>query len=141
VRLSTKLTVGAAAGLLPFLVGQPSAAAAFKADDDGGVVTYISTGGSRVNCSLSAAHTVDSDSGELTATLSTGTNCRGGLQIVASYVDRHGDVVRSSASARSTQFLTLKEFNAGSTAVTVDHTVELANCASNCSHTLQTKTK
>jgi hypothetical protein len=140
MRLSKKLAFGAAAGVVPFLVVQTPAAAATAEDREDKVVTYTATGGATMDCALTAAHVVDTDTGDLSVVLVT-AGCRGGLSITASYRDLSGASDLSSANTQGTEVLDMTEFNVGSTAVTVDYEVNISDCSANCDHTLQTKTK
>jgi hypothetical protein len=144
MRLSRKLALGAAAGVVPFLVGQSWAAAATAQDDDSIMgLSFTSTGGSTVLCNIEASHTVDSDSGLLEVALFTDGNppCRGALFLDVQYVNRHDEAARIHADSRgsTSQFATIED--AGSTAVTVDYSVSFDDCSANCIHNLQTKTK
>jgi hypothetical protein len=145
MRRWTKLAVGAAAGVLPLLVGHAPATAATRDDSDAKAATFTSTSGATVDCGLTAAHSVNSDSGVLNVELITATSdddpCRGGLVFSAQYVNRAGETARSNGLAEGAHRLLVTEFDAGSTAVTVDYGVTFANCTANCSHTLQTRTK
>ena len=146
MRLSKKLAVGAAAGVLPFLIGQSPAGAVVKSDESEQPVSFTSTSGTTVRCRITALHTVDTDSGRLEVNLTTGTPssdadpCRADLLVVVEYVDRNGDEVRSLADAFGTVSLRLGSFNAGSSAVNAFYSVDFTDCATSCARGLETQT-
>ena len=144
MRRSRKLALGAAAGVVPFLVGQSPAAAATAQDGDSITnLSFTSTGGSTVTCNIFASHTVDLDVPELEVQLSTSGDppCRGSLFLDIHYVNRHDEAARvfSSSGGSILQHASLRDV--GSNAVTVDYNVLFDDCSANCSHDLQTKTK
>ena len=139
--------MGAAVGVVPFLVGQLPAAAATATDDDSITnLSFTSTDGSPVICNLFASHTVNTDfeeTGELEVQLTTSGDalCRGHNFLDIRYVNRQGGAARvfSDSAGSNLQHATIRDV--GSTAVTVDYAVLFDDCSANCSHTLQTKTK
>jgi hypothetical protein len=144
MRRVTKWAVGAAAVVVPILAGASPAAAATASDDEAvGPFTFIANGGEAVLCSMSVIHTVDSGTGEIAAGVTVGGNaaCRGTLFINIQYVDDHGDASHADASSRQSVLQNLFVYDAGSTAVTVDHQVIFDDCERDCMRSLQTKTK
>jgi len=135
--LPKKLAVGAAAGVVPFLVGQLPAMAAVAEDSVGSGTEYTHENGDRLLCFLQARHRVDTDTGNLDVEFIT---CRGTLDVTVRYVDVNGEALTTSTNAIG-EVQRISLHNVGRTAVTADYRLEIADCASNCTHTLQTKTK
>jgi hypothetical protein len=136
---SKKLAVGAALGVIPFLVGQTPAAAAVAQDSDHRDAVYTAAGGDRVLCFIDASHEVDTGTGGLDVELSA--SCRGTLDITVRYVDENGEAITTSTTARGGNFQSISLHKVGSTAVTADYQIVIDGCASDCTHTLQTSTK
>jgi hypothetical protein len=145
MKLSGRWVAGAAAVAVPLLATAGPAAAATAFDSDSvGPFTFTATGGGTVQCAFYGEHSVDTDSGELSAAavLQGGPLCRGRMSIALSYVDDHRDLSRAdTAAVDATGVQNLFVYDAGSTAVTGDFSIEFQGCASNCVHNLQTKTK
>ena len=147
MRLSRKLALGAAAGVIPFLVGQSPAGAATAQDDDSITnLSFTSADGSPVICNIFASHTVDTDFEEVgdlevQLAMSGDSLCRGHLFLDIRYVNRQGGAARVFADSGGSNLQHATVRDVGSTAVTVDHSVLFDDCSANCSHTLQTKTK
>lgn len=148
MRLSRKLAVGTAVGVVPFLIGQAPAAAAFTEDADSRNETItLSTSdkaGDTVECGMFAQHTVDSDTGDLEVHLRAGIQggpCQGDLSLNVAYVGRNGETLGVEHYASEARTTFIKVGNAGSTAVQVYYSVLFDNCASNCDHQLETQTK
>jgi hypothetical protein len=144
MRRSRNLALGAAAGVVPFLIGQSPAAAATAQDDDSITnLSFTSADDSPVSCNIFASHTVDSDLGELEVELTTSGDplCRGGLFLDIRYVNRHDEAARVFASSGGSNLQHATVRDVGSTAVTVDYEVQFDDCSANCLHTLQTQTK
>jgi hypothetical protein len=140
-RRSTKLVAGAAAaGLLPFLLGQSPAAAAFATESDARTVSFTANSGETVTCNIFAAHRVDTESALEIEFFMSGDPCRGGLNVAFQYVD-DGETRFGGTFAANTTGYSASIPGAETTAVTVDYTLTFSNCSANCSHTFQTKTK
>jgi hypothetical protein len=132
--------VGAALGVIPFLVGQAPAGAAVAQDSDQRTAVWTPAGGGdRVPCSINANHEVDTGTGDLDVTLSAG--CQGTLDIVVRYPGEQGEELTMSTTTHKSDFQSISLHEFVRTAVTVDYRIVIDGCVSECTHTLQTKTK
>jgi hypothetical protein len=142
MRRSSKWAVGAVAAFVPVLAGTSPAAAATASNFTFEDLVWTSTGGVENSCTISGQHSVDSDSGDLTAIFSISSgSCFGDIFITIQYVDDHGDPARVGGASHGASSDIIFIQDAGTTAVTVDYQLNIRDCSNNCRHFLQTKTK
>jgi hypothetical protein len=143
MRRARKVVLGVAAVGVPLLAMASPASAAQASDDASGTGGYTDVNGHRVNCSLEAHHDVDTDTGQLAISFTTGgAVCRGRITVAVSYVNRNGGAARAESTAQQTSDVALVLFDVGSTEATVDYAVSFTGCTFQCqTATVQTSTK
>ena len=142
MRRGHRWAVGAAAVAVPILAGASPAAAATASDSTRATVTFTATDGSTISCGIAAAHSVNTTTGDLDAGFATSrSECRGLIQIAVQYVDDDGERRQVESISRGAVSADVVVHDAGSTDVATHSSVTFDDCESNCTHTLETKTK